>query len=150
MRTAKRRLIVSALCVGVFFILFLLFPLVRPQGIPLKRQATISKEADGTQLIKVSAFVYRGVYFSPDGPNMARWYYETIRLKGKGEEGYLGGRRGHYFQAGNDFDCVGTKFYNSGTLFLDDAAEYMSVRISKEWGYASASAAYVNGHYDLR
>ena len=147
MKIKKQFAVISAICLVIAFILF---PIVRPSGLSLRRQATITAEADGGRLIEIRAYVYRGVYFSPDGPTWARWYYEKIRLRGKGEAGSLGSRHGHYFHAGSDFACIGTKFYDSGTLFLDDAENYMSLSVSKRWGYASDASAYVNGGYNLR
>ena len=147
MKTKKRLMIVSAIC---FAAAFILFPIFSSNGLSLKRQATVATETDGSSLITISAFVYRGVYFSPDGPNMARWYYEKIRINGEGEVGSLGSRQGRFFRAGTDFECVGTKFYNRGTLFLDDAGHYMLLSLSKDWGYGSASPAYVNGSYKIR
>ena len=142
----KKLYVIIGCCLGVAF---LGFPWLRPQGITLKREGTLQRERDGSLLIRLSAFVYRGVWFSPDGPTTARWYYETIKITGQGAEVHSGARNGQSYSAGTDFLCIGSRFYDSGSLFLDNSGSFARVYLVKKWTSERESLAYVNGAYQL-
>ncbi|MES9868699.1 MAG: hypothetical protein ABW149_03230 [Sedimenticola sp.] len=127
-------------------LLVLLFPMYQPQGVSLERNIGFIGNERNKKLIKLNAHVFRGVWFSPDGGVTHRKYYETFHITGEGDQAIINGIEGTSYQVDENIQCIGTRYYDSGTVFVSNDQNTIIVSISKNW-YGNFEQAYVNGIY---